>query len=60
MRAYGMYLPEMRPWFVGMPAKPPADEWGLAPLIKEPATRWDEEGRTEPAMLSGFPDERDP
>lgn len=31
---------------------PPADECGLAdPLTKEPAALWEEDGRTDPAML---------
>lgn len=46
-----MYLPEMRPWLVGMPPKPPADECGrAAPLVNDPATRWADDGRMEPAI----------
>jgi hypothetical protein len=44
-----------------MPPKPPADEWGRwDPLTKEPATRCEEEGRTEPATLRGFPVDSEP
>lgn len=44
-----------------MPPKPPAEECGrLGPFTKEPATRCDEDGRTEPAMFKALLDERDP
>jgi hypothetical protein len=52
-----MYLVEIRPWFVGIPLKPP-DVCGRLPLIKFPA-RDEEDGRMEPAMLSTFPVERE-
>src|SRR3569833_609850 len=53
--AYGMYLPDVRPWVVGMPLKPPPDVCGREPFMKGAACRCDEFGRMEPAMLSAFP-----
>lgn len=51
-----MYLPEMRPWLVGKRPNPPPEECGLAPLLYDPAMRW-ESGRTEPVKAP--PEERE-
>jgi len=52
-----MYLVEMRPWFVGIPLKPPAVCGRVLP--NAPPGRDEEPGRMEPAMLSTFPVERE-
>jgi len=54
-----MYLAEIRPWFVGIPANPP--EVAGRTLCMKAAGRDDDPGRTEPAtLLSGLPCDREP
>lgn len=53
---------EMRPWFEGMPEKPPPDVWGRAPpFANEPTAERDEEsGLPEPAAFKAFPVDMEP
>ncbi len=55
-----MYFPEIRPWLVGMPLKPPPDVLGRLPLAKGVDCRCDELGRIELATLaSALPVDKD-
>jgi hypothetical protein len=52
-----MYLVEMRPWFVGMPLKPP-EVCGRLPA-KPVVVRDEDEGRWEPTMPRALPVDRE-